>query len=192
MEMPSLGNNRLATSAPAIPTRISPMIPKPVPRTICPASQPAIRPTNRITRMLSLDMRIKISPRWLRHFSPLLSNLSTIGCRDHSNLGALQNTREPPTPNETFTRVSRYAGMTQPDIWYVAYGPDKTVKTDDSASGVMRTTRTFKTEVDAKLFAMQILAKGWTVSAGTLNPHLPKQIVGPSQIERWADPDLGD
>jgi len=82
--------------------------------------------------------------------------------------------------------------MTQPDIWYVAYGPDKIVKTDDSASGVMRTTRTFKTEVDAKLFAMQILAKGWTVSAGTLNPHLPKQIVGPSQIERWADPDLGD
>jgi len=81
--------------------------------------------------------------------------------------------------------------MTQPDIWYVAYGPDKIVKTDDSASGVMRTTRTFKTEVDAKLFAMQILAKGWTVSAGTLNPHLPKQIVGPSQIERWADPGLG-
>ncbi len=49
-----------------------------------------------------------------------------------------------------------------------------------------------KTEVDAKLFAMQILAKGWTASAGTLNPHQPKQIVGPSQIERWADPDPGD
>ena len=82
--------------------------------------------------------------------------------------------------------------MTQPDIWYVAYGPDKIVKTDDSATGVMRLTRTFKTEVDAKLFAMQILAKGWTASAGTLNPHQPKQIVGPSQIERWADPDPGD
>ena len=82
--------------------------------------------------------------------------------------------------------------MTQPDIWYVAYGPDKIVKTDDSTIGVMRQTRTFKTEVDAKLFAMQILAKGWTASAGTLNPHQPKQIVGPSQIERWADPDPGD
>ena len=81
--------------------------------------------------------------------------------------------------------------MTQPDTWYVAYGQDKVVKTDDSTTGVMRLTRTFKTEVDAKLFAVQILAKGWTASAGTLNPHQPKQIVGPSQIERWADPGLG-
>jgi hypothetical protein len=79
--------------------------------------------------------------------------------------------------------------MTQPDIWYVAYGPDKTVKTDDSAdSGPVRSTRTFKTEVDAKLFAMQVLAKGWSASAGTLNPHQPKKVIGASQIEKWADP----
>jgi hypothetical protein len=82
--------------------------------------------------------------------------------------------------------------MTQPDIWYVAFGPDKTVKTDDNATtSKVRSTRTFKTEVDAKLFAMQILAKGWTASAGTLNPHQPKQIVGPGDVERWADPGLG-
>jgi len=54
-----------------------------------------------------------------------------------------------------------------------------------------RSTRRFKSETDAKLFAMQILSKGWIASAGTLNPHQPKQIVGPSQIERWADPDVG-
>ena len=81
--------------------------------------------------------------------------------------------------------------MTQPDIWYVAYGPDKTVKTDDSASGVMRTTRTFKTEVDAKLFAMQILAKGWTVSAGTLNPHLPKRVISSAQMIQWLEEPTG-
>ena len=81
--------------------------------------------------------------------------------------------------------------MTQPDTWYVSFGPDKTVKTDDNATGMARSTRTFKSEVDAKLFAMQILAKGWSVSAGTLNPHQPKQVVGASQIERWADPGLG-
>ena len=80
--------------------------------------------------------------------------------------------------------------MTQPDTWYVAFGPDRAVKTDDSATGAVRSTRTFKSEVDAKLFAMQILAKGWTASAGTLNPHQPKQIVGASQIERWADPGM--
>jgi hypothetical protein len=92
---------------------------------------------------------------------------------------------------ETFAPLPRYAAMTQPDIWYVAYGPDKTVKTDDCATGAVRATRTFKSEVDAKLFAMQILAKGWTASAGTLNPHQPKQVVAPSQIEVWADPGLG-
>jgi len=81
--------------------------------------------------------------------------------------------------------------MTQPDTWYVAFGPDKTVKSDDSAIGMVRSTRTFKSEVDAKLFAMQILAKGWTASAGTLNPHQPKRIVGAAEVERWADPGLG-
>jgi len=91
----------------------------------------------------------------------------------------------------TFARDRRYAAMTQPDTWYVAFGPDKAVKTDNGATGPVRSTRTFKSEVDAKLFAMQILAKGWSVTAGTLNPHQPKQIVGSSQIERWADPGLG-
>jgi hypothetical protein len=92
---------------------------------------------------------------------------------------------------ETFTRFLRYKTMTQPDIWYVAFGPDKAVKTDDRATGAVRLTRTFKSEVDAKLFAMQIMAKGWSASAGTLNPHQPKQVVGASQMERWADPGLG-
>jgi hypothetical protein len=92
---------------------------------------------------------------------------------------------------ETSRSDRRYTAMTQPDIWYVAFAPDKAVQTDDSASGAVRSTRTFKSEVDAKLFAMQILAKGWSVSAGTLNPHQPKQIVGASQIESWADPGLG-
>jgi hypothetical protein len=82
--------------------------------------------------------------------------------------------------------------MTQPDIWYVAFGPDKTVKSDDRASGTVRSTKTFKSETDAKLFALQILAKGWSANAGTLNPHQPKRIVPSSQIEHWADPAMGD
>jgi len=65
------------------------------------------------------------------------------------------------------------------------------MKTEDSATSTVRSTRTFKSEVDAKLFATQILAKGWSASAGTLNPHQPKQIIAPSQIERWADPRVG-
>jgi hypothetical protein len=81
--------------------------------------------------------------------------------------------------------------MTHPDIWYVAFGPDKAIKTDINVTGSVRSTRTFKTEVDAKLFALQILAKGWSASAGTLNPHQPKKIVGPSEVELWAEPALG-
>ena len=81
--------------------------------------------------------------------------------------------------------------MTQPDIWYVSFGPDKAVKTNNNAVGTTRSTRTFKTEVDAKLFAMQILTKGWSASAGTLNPHQPKQVIPAAQIEKWADPGLG-
>jgi len=75
--------------------------------------------------------------------------------------------------------------MTKPDTWYVAFSHDKD---DDTSDGGPRTTRTFKSEVDAKLFAIQILAKGWTASAGTLNPYQPKQVIPASQMERWADP----
>lgn len=78
--------------------------------------------------------------------------------------------------------------MTKPDIWYVAFGPDKSVKSDDRGNGTVRSTKTFKSEIDAKLFARQILAKGWTATAGTLNPHQPKQIIAASNIEKWADP----
>jgi hypothetical protein len=52
----------------------------------------------------------------------------------------------------------------------------------------VRTSRTFKSEIDAKLFAREILAKGWTATAGTLNPHQPKRTIAASQIEDWADP----
>jgi hypothetical protein len=75
--------------------------------------------------------------------------------------------------------------MTKPDIWYVAFGPDKSVKSDSRVATAVRTTKTFKSEVDAKLFAREILAKGWTATAGTLNPHQPKRTVAASQIEDW-------
>jgi hypothetical protein len=78
--------------------------------------------------------------------------------------------------------------MTKPDTWYVAFSPDKN---DALNNGTVRSTRTFKSEIDAKLFAMQILAKGWSASAGTLNPYQPKQVIAASQIERWADLSAG-
>ncbi|MES2028975.1 MAG: hypothetical protein V4477_07350 [Pseudomonadota bacterium] len=78
--------------------------------------------------------------------------------------------------------------MTKPDIWYVAFGPDKSVKSDTRVANGVRTTRTFKSEIDAKLFAREILAKGWTATAGTLNPYQPKRTIAASQVEDWANP----
>jgi hypothetical protein len=92
-------------------------------------------------------------------------------------------------PDETFLLHPRCIAMTKPDIWYVAFSHDD--KDDASSERAPRATRTFKSEIDAKLFAMQILAKGWTATAGTLNPIQPKQVIPPSLIERWADPGLG-
>ena len=62
---------------------------------------------------------------------------------------------------------------------------------EDRTSGVAHATRTFKSEVDARLFTMHILAKGWAASAGTINPYQPKRVIGVAEIERWADPGLG-
>jgi len=78
--------------------------------------------------------------------------------------------------------------MTKPDIWYVAFSPDNSSDLND---GTARATRTFKSEIDAKLFATQILAKGWAATAGTLNPYQPKQVIASSQMGRWADRGIG-
>lgn len=77
--------------------------------------------------------------------------------------------------------------MTKPDIWYVSFGADKSLKNSDGMAAPARTTRTFKSEADARLFAMEIIRKGWSASAGTLNPHQPKQMISPSDVESWAD-----
>jgi hypothetical protein len=129
-----------------------------------------------------------ISHRNQGHRDRLIRALDVEQHHLYRTLGRLTERRRTACEGETFLRQLRYVSMKQGDIWYVSFGPDHA---DNSAAGTARSTRTFKSEVDAKLFAMQILSKGFTVSAGTLNPHQPKQVVGPAQIERWADPGLG-
>ncbi|MBB5047647.1 hypothetical protein HNR60_002404 [Rhodopseudomonas rhenobacensis] len=51
---------------------------------------------------------------------------------------------------------------------------------------MVRSTKTFKSEAEAKLFALEIMDKGWSANAGTLNPYQPKQMIGSSQIGKWA------
>jgi hypothetical protein len=66
------------------------------------------------------------------------------------------------------------------DIWYVAF------RRPDKASGAyVRKSRSFQTEIEAKKFARERLAEGCDVTAGTLNPYIPKKTIGPWQISDW-------
>jgi len=68
-----------------------------------------------------------------------------------------------------------------PKTWYVStYIPTK-----EKHGHYSRRSQTFACESEAKRFAEAKIAAGAEVSAGTLNPVVPKRIVGPSQIEAW-------
>jgi len=69
---PSCGRSQSPMKAPTIPMTRSPMIPNPVPCTICPASHPAMRPTNNMIRRLSPDMCILVSSSLIKPLSARL------------------------------------------------------------------------------------------------------------------------
>jgi hypothetical protein len=50
-----------------------------------------------------------------------------------------------------------------------------------------RATETFPNEREAKKFARAKLAETKKVSAGTLNPHLPKRTIAPAQMLEWLE-----
>jgi hypothetical protein len=50
-----------------------------------------------------------------------------------------------------------------------------------------RVTETFRNEREAKKFAKTKLIDTPNVSAGTLNPHLPKRTIAPTLMLEWID-----
>jgi hypothetical protein len=50
-----------------------------------------------------------------------------------------------------------------------------------------RATETFRSELEAKDFARQKLTETQNVSAGTLNPYLPRRVISAAQIEMWLE-----
>jgi hypothetical protein len=67
-------------------------------------------------------------------------------------------------------------------VWYVSFAlrdPDATHQR------FARQTQTFATEADAKAFARTLLDQTNTISAGTLNPHLPRRVIAPAAIMDW-------
>jgi hypothetical protein len=53
-----------------------------------------------------------------------------------------------------------------------------------------RTTRTFQNEGEAKDFAREKLQTSREVSAGTLNPFLPKRVIISAQMYEWLEASL--
>jgi hypothetical protein len=68
------------------------------------------------------------------------------------------------------------------DTWYVSFEPKKLRRGRQYFS---RATETFRSELEAKEFARQKLTETKNVSAGTLNPHLPKRVISTAQIVEW-------
>lgn len=77
--------------------------------------------------------------------------------------------------------------LTEPYIWYVSYRSNIMPPSNTERRRVARATRKFKAEADAKVFAEEIVSKGWSAIAGTLNPHTPKKMVSSHQILDWID-----
>ena len=50
-----------------------------------------------------------------------------------------------------------------------------------------RATETFRSELEAKKFARAKLAETLNVTAGTLNPHLPKRTIAATQMLEWLE-----
>jgi hypothetical protein len=70
-------------------------------------------------------------------------------------------------------------------IWYVSYRSNIRPRRQDGERRCVRATRKFKTEAEAKQFAEEIIKKGWSAIAGTLNPHTPKRTVPSTKILDW-------
>ncbi len=70
-----------------------------------------------------------------------------------------------------------------PPVWYVTFEVQKRGVLPKRRSP--RETKAFETEAEAKTFARARLDEGLVVFAGTLNPHLPRQLIPSDSIAAW-------
>jgi len=50
-----------------------------------------------------------------------------------------------------------------------------------------RETKFFATEAEAKVFARTKLDEGLVLFAGTINPHVPRQVIPATKLVAWLD-----
>lgn len=76
--------------------------------------------------------------------------------------------------------------MAKPDTWYVEF---RSGEDDRNAAAAETKTCTFKSEIDAKLFTKQLLARGFHASAGTLEQIVPEHTIGTDRAAEWSGAD---
>ena len=69
--------------------------------------------------------------------------------------------------------------------WYVTYEVPRSGTSVKRRSP--RSTRTFETEAEAKIFAREKFDEGLIVSAGTINPHTPRRAIASGRIPCWIE-----
>ena len=74
-----------------------------------------------------------------------------------------------------------------PDTWYVTFEPHK--RGTLPKPRCPRQTMTFATEAEARRFARARFDEGLTVFAGTINPHVPRQLIPVERIIDWLTAD---
>jgi hypothetical protein len=67
------------------------------------------------------------------------------------------------------------------DTWYVSF------KLGAEKRWHARATETFPSEREAKQFVRAKLAETENITAGTLNPHLPKRTIAATQMLKWIE-----
>jgi hypothetical protein len=70
-------------------------------------------------------------------------------------------------------------------IWYVTFEVPKSNTLVQRRNP--RLTNTFDTEAEARDFARTKFEGGLTVTAGTLNPHLPRRAIPSGEILAWLE-----
>jgi hypothetical protein len=74
------------------------------------------------------------------------------------------------------------------DTWYVSF---EQKRISPAKRAFSRATETFRSELEAKEFAKQKLTETQNISAGTLNPHLPKRVISSAQMSQWLEEPTG-
>jgi hypothetical protein len=78
--------------------------------------------------------------------------------------------------------------MSDRKTWFVSYR----LSPRPVRAGHARASKTFESEAEAKAFARELPPAVRDVSAGTINPHVPKKFYGSARIHNWLADDRSD